>query len=150
MRRYLIFPIIFLAVAMVPIKIIQAEGENRWEAKRERVRSLILLRVSNELELTDSQTKQLGAILDKYHQQRREAWQQIQKLTPQLRSALNSNNDHEIKKLIQEIQNKKNQKDQLDHAMFSEVQKMLTLHQQAKYILVMEEIRKQIWEMKRR
>ncbi len=149
MKKFLAF-IPFLVTLLFTQSVFSYRDGDPGDAKRERVRSLILMRLTDELNLNDAQAKQLGAIMEKYHQQRRQLKQEIQALTPQLRAASETGKDTEINQLIKNVSSKKDQIDEIDNRMFTEVQRMLTPRQQAKYLVIMEEIRKQIWETKQR
>ncbi len=114
------------------------------DPKQAQVQSLILMRLTTSLGLNPQQSQQLGAIMAKYQDRRRQLRQQMHGLTQQLRVISATGNSDQIQATIQKLDQTKAELDRVDDQMFAEAKKMLTPQQQAQFLLVMEDIRREV------
>ncbi|MDL1872920.1 hypothetical protein FBR05_12085 [Deltaproteobacteria bacterium PRO3] len=119
------------------------------DSKSERIHDLIMQRLNAELGLNPTQSQQLAQIMRKYQQQRLTLKRQQRDLTAQLRAASTSGNDAQVQPLLQKLTATRSQLDQVNDQMFNEIRPMLTPMQQAKYLLVMDEIRQEVKAIRR-
>ena len=127
--------------------LLQAQGPATGapeDYKRERIQDLIIMRLNSELGLNPSQSQQLAQILRKYHQERQELRRRQRELTGQLRTASSGGNEAQIQGLLKQITSTRSQLDQVNDRQFNEIKPLLTPMQQAKYLLVMDEIRQEV------
>ncbi|MCC6273829.1 MAG: hypothetical protein IT572_10220 [Deltaproteobacteria bacterium] len=146
-RTLLLALLVWLAL---PVSL-QAQGPvgAPEDSKRERIHDLILQRLNTELGLNPTQSQQLAQIMRKYQQQRLGLKRQQRELTAQLRAASTSGNDAQVQPLLQKLTATRSQLDQVNDQMFNEIRPMLTPMQQAKYLLVMDEIRQEVKAIRR-
>jgi len=131
---------------------LQAQGQvgaPPEDSKRERIHDLILQRLNTELGLNPTQSQQLAQIMRKYQQQRLTLKRQQRDLTAQLRAASTGGNEAQVQSLLQKLTATRSQLDQVNDQMFNEIRPMLTPMQQAKYLLVMDEIRQEVKAIRR-
>lgn len=125
-----------------------ASPGNGLQQKQEKLQTLITLRLVNELGLSQDQALKVSEVMKKYHMKRRDLRMKLMELNQQLRDAVNAN-DPKSGQLVGEIQKAKNEMDGVDDAMFREMKPMLTPQQQAKFILLMEDVRREIHQFHR-
>lgn len=116
--------------------------------RHEKIQALITMRLTTALNLNEQKSQQLSAILKKYHEKKRDLRKQVQTLTQQLRVASTSGNVVEIQNTIKQLDQTKFDLDRVDDQMFEEAKKMLTPQQQAQFLLVMDDIHKEIRALK--
>lgn len=112
--------------------------------QKERVQSLILMRLSTSLGLDQAQTQQLGGVMARYRDRKHQLRSQLRDQTAQLRSINLSGNDPQIQSLLTQIERTRKELDGVDEQMFGETRRMLSPQQQAQFILVMDEIRREV------
>jgi len=119
------------------------------EARRQQIHDLVMIRLNNALDLTPAQSEQISQVLRKFRKEKIEDRNKIRQLTLKLREVSNSGDDAQIQSLIQQISATRAEIDKVDDRMFSEAKKHLNTRQQAQFIFVMEEIRKEVQAVKR-
>lgn len=117
--------------------------------KRERVHSLILMRLTERLGLNSTQSQQIGQMMRKYHERRAGLKHQMRELTAQLRAATASSNDAQIQTLLNQTSQARAGLDQLNAQMFAEIRPLLNPKQQAQFLIVMDEIRGEVRAIRR-
>jgi len=117
--------------------------------KREQVHELIMARLNSELGLTPEQSERLSRILRKSREQRVALKARARELTGQLRSANAGGDEKKIHQAIKQLSAVRVQLDGLDEQRFNEVKAILVPRQQAKYLLVMEDIRREVQAVRR-
>lgn len=127
-----------------------APSDPQKSSARERVHQLIVTRIANELELSPTESKQLGTVLKKYKQRKHRLRYQIQQHTAQLRQDTASGNEQATQATLKKLQQAQEELDKSDEVMFAEVKTMLTPNQVAQFVLVMDEIRHEVRAVKRR
>jgi hypothetical protein len=119
------------------------------EARRQQIHELVMIRLNNALELTPAQSEQISQVLRKYRREKTEDRTKIRQLTLKLREVSGSGNEAQIQGLIQQISAAKAELDKVDERMFTEARKHLNTKQQAQFIFVMEEIKREVQAVKR-
>jgi hypothetical protein len=119
------------------------------QQKQERLQTLINVRLVNDLGLSQEQALKVSEIMKKYHLKRRELRQKMESLNQQLREVVNSNDDKRAGQLVSEFRKTKEEIEGIDDALFKEIKPMLTPQQQARFILVMEDIHREIRQLRR-
>lgn len=117
--------------------------------KQQQLQTLITLRLVNELGLSQDQALKVSEIMKKYQMKRRDLRQKMMGLNQQLRTVAYSNNASQASQLIADIQKTKDEMEGLDDAQFKEIKPLLTPQQQARYLVLMEDIRREIRQFRR-
>ncbi len=127
-----------------------------WEAnpaevaeKRERVHSLILMRLTQRLGLSSADANKLGQIMKKYQGIKINLKNQLRDQSNQLRSVSAGGNEAEIEKVLSQVNTTRQKIDQVDDQMFNELKSVLNPKQQAQFLIVMEEIRGEVRAIRR-
>jgi hypothetical protein len=150
--RVRLLQIIFLALAM-GFGLLQgplAFGQPPSQASRDRVNELIITRLATGLNLNEAEAQKLGAILKKSRERKRELRGQLQMLTAQLRQDTQVGDKKQTEATLKKLQETKDQLDRSDEVMFAEVKTMLEPNQLAQFVLIMDEIRHEIYAVRRR
>jgi Spy/CpxP family protein refolding chaperone len=117
--------------------------------KQEQLQALINTRLVNGLGLTPDKAQRVTQILQKYHQKRRELRQSLHALNLQLQSAASSNDPTQANQVVLQLQKTKGEMDKLDGEQFDEIKTILTPQQQAKFLLIMQQVRQEIMQFRR-
>jgi hypothetical protein len=139
----------------------QDEPEKSWRAEdgkkhhfmehmkkmRQEIKALRKTKMAEALGLDPQKSEQLFAILDKYDDKRHEIVHSMWKDIKELREAVDENKDSSIKGLVKEIEKHDKNLKELRNKETDEVKHMLTLKQQAKYILFTVDFRKEVRKM---
>lgn len=118
-------------------------------AKQERLQALITLRLIEGLGLTQEQALKVAESMKRHQMKRRELRQKMEGLKQQLQMVANSNDPHQAAQVVTQLQKTREEIEGLDDAQFKEIKPLLTPQQQAKYLLLMEEIRREIQQFRR-
>jgi hypothetical protein len=110
----------------------------------ERVQSIILMRLSTTLGLDSSQTQQMGMILNRHHDRKRQLRREIQDLNAQLRANMAGGNSSQTQALLAKLDRTRRQLSGVNDEMYSEARRMLNPQQQAQFMLVMDEVKSEI------
>ncbi|MBL7685529.1 MAG: hypothetical protein JNK65_05790, partial [Deltaproteobacteria bacterium] len=143
--RLLLFAFSFLTLSQA----YAAPGEG-FERKQDHLQNLIVNRLSSEVGLSSEQFAKVSEIMKKYHLKRRELRKTMKGLRGQLEMAANSENSKQASQLVSDIQKTRNEIEAVDDDMFKEIKPHLTPQQQAKYLLVMQDIRREIHQFKKK
>lgn len=119
------------------------------ETRRQQIHELVMLRLNNALELSPTQSEQISQVLRKYRKQKTEYRNKIRQLTLQIRDASGSTSEAQYQTLIKQVTEAKAQLDKVDDQMFGEAKKFLNTRQQAQFLFVMEEIRREMQAVRR-
>lgn len=154
MKRYFFHLALLLTLGLISAPALAEDPKDAQEAavleaRRQQIHELVMIRLKNALELTPSQADQISQVLRKYRQEKTADRTKIRQLTLKLREVSNSGNEAQIQGLIQQISAAKAELDQVDDRMFAEAKKHLNTKQQAQFIFVMEEIKREVQAVKR-
>ncbi|HKY63774.1 MAG TPA: hypothetical protein VJR29_10170 [bacterium] len=154
MKRRLIHGALLLALGLFGAPALAGDAKDAQEAalleaRRQQIHELVMIRLNNALELSPTQSQQISQILLKYRREKTADRNQIRQLTLKLREVSNSGNEAQIQGLIQQISVAKSNLDKVDDRMFAEAKNHLNTKQQAQFIFVMEEIRREVQSVKR-
>jgi len=129
----------------------QAQPDSRPDRgeKRERLQSLLQERFIQGLGLNENQAAQFSKVMRKYHQKRKELREQMKQDRQQLETVSSSSDASQASQVVARIQKTRSELDQLDNEQFKELKPILSPQQQAKYLLIMEEIRHEMMRIKR-
>ena len=113
---------------------------------RDRARTFLVLRLADELGLSDEKALQVSGIMRRGQDKRRELATQRDEVEKQLRAALDKSPPDEaaLTKLIAQANDIDQQSAEILESTFKEIQKSLTVEQQAKLVLFRPELRKQV------
>jgi hypothetical protein len=141
---------IFSALLLMARPVGAQPGEDpQFQEKQERLQTLITVRLSDELGLSSEQSAKVAGILKKYHLKRRELRKKMMDLHQQLPTVAGSNDAKQASQVVSEIQKTREEIRGLDDAQFKELKPLLSPQQQAKFILVMDDIRREIMQFRR-
>jgi hypothetical protein len=119
-------------------------GADDRPRRADRVRTLLVLRIAEELDLGDEKALQISRILKKGEERRDAFREQREALAPQLTAAIEAADEGTISKLVAEAR-------ELDRKMmlvatdnFAEMDSVLTVVERGKLTLLLPEIRKQL------
>lgn len=125
-----------------------AQPKGPMMQKREQLQSLIQERLQQDLGLSLDQAKKFSEVMKKYHQKRRELREQMRSYRAQLETVSNSTDASQASQVVANLQKTRNEIENLEDAQFKEIKPMLSPQQQAKYFLVMENIRHEMMQIK--
>lgn len=113
---------------------------------RDRARTFLVLRLTDELDLSDEKALQVSGIMRRAEDKRRELGSQRDEIEKQLRAALAKSPPEEavLTKLIGQANDIDQQSSQALENTYREIQKSLTVEQQAKLVLFRPELRRQV------
>jgi len=123
--------------------------EDHLTQKQERLQTMIVMRLTNEVGLNQDQALKVSEIMRKYQMQRRMLHQKMRGLNQQLRMVAYSNDPKQATQVVSDLQKTKDEIDRLDDAMFNEIRPMLNPQQQAKFLLVMQDVRREMMQFRR-
>jgi DNA anti-recombination protein RmuC len=152
-RRFLSFALL-LSLALLGAPAYAGDPKDAQEAavlesRRQQIHELVMIRLNNALDLSPAQSQQISQTLTKFRKEKSGYRHRIRVDTLKLREISNSGNDAQIQGLIQQISATRAQLDKIDDRMFAEAKKHLNTKQQAQFIFVMDEIRKEVQAVKR-
>jgi len=165
MRWFREMILIFILVGMmVPQTAAQPDRDFNQEsaitspAKRERIRQRIetlrMWELTRALDLDEATAAKLFPLLNRYAKKRQELEKGIQADLSGLREALKNRDQERIRELLDQLEDRHRALQQLNDEERAELKKVLTLEQQAQYILFQQrfnrEIRRLINEARRR
>ncbi len=117
--------------------------------KREKLQALVQERLVQGLALTPEQTKKFSEIFKKYHQKRYELREQMKLYHQDLEKASNDPNFERSSELVSNIQKLRSEMHKLEEEQFKELKPLLTPQQQAKYLLIMDQMRREMMQIKK-
>lgn len=126
-----------------------AQAQDSSAGKKEKLHLLIQERLQQGLGLSPDQAKKFSEIMKKYHQKRRELREQMRSYRSQLESASSSNDAAQASQVVSNLQKTRQEMEKIDDEQFKEIKPMLTPQQQAKYFLMMEDIRREMKQIKK-
>jgi hypothetical protein len=134
----------FIAVAAVGAPFL-ARAQSATP-NHDRVRTFLVLRLAEQLDLSDEKALQISAIMRHSDDRRGELKGQRDQIEKQLSAALAQTpaDDAAIGKLVAQANDVDHQLSQLPETAYLEIQKTLTLQQQAKLVLFRPELQRQI------
>ena len=135
---------VLLAAALLLPRTASAEAPST--PGRDRARTFLVIRMAEELDLSDEKALQVSAVLRRSEDRRRELTAQRDQIESQLRAALEQSppNDADLGKLVGQANDVDQQLSQVVENSYREVQKLLTVEQQAKLVLFRPQLRKQV------
>ena len=113
---------------------------------RDRARTFLVLRLAEELNLPEDKALEVSAVIRKNDQHRGELDGQREQVEKQIRIALDHNppDDAALSKLVSQANEIDQQLAQIPENGYREIQKLLTVEQQAKLVLFRPQLRRQI------
>jgi|GEM_PF-5479740 len=127
----------------------QPPDDSNFQQKQERLQSLIALRIKEEVGLTDEQAVKVSGVLSKYREKRRELRRKMQDYRRDLRQAVDANDSKRTGQIVGDMQKTRGEIEKLEDAQFGEIKGILSPAQQGKFILVMEDIRREVMQFRR-
>ncbi|OFV89248.1 MAG: hypothetical protein A3J75_08665 [Acidobacteria bacterium RBG_16_68_9] len=123
-----------------------ASGQPPRFEQRDRARTFLVLRLTEELNLSDEKALQVSRLVRESDEQRRKLRAQRQEVEEKLRTALAapSPDSGELQKLIAQANDIDEQLAMLPERTIREVQKSLTVEQQARLVLFRPELQSQV------
>lgn len=117
------------------------------ESRRDRMRTFLVLRISEALDLPEEKALQISKVLRDAEEKRRELVQERRQVEGQLRSALERTGTWDaaaFAKLIARANELDSQIAMIPETSFRQVQDLLTVEQQARLVLLRPELQEQI------
>lgn len=141
MKRTLVFLTAFATLAVPLLARAQSATPNR-----DRARTFLVLRLAEQLDLSDEKALQISAIMRRSDDRRRELKDQRDQIEKQVTAALAHTPPDEaaLSKLIAQANDVDHQLSLLPETAYLEIQKTLTVPQQAKLVLFRPELQRQI------
>ena len=114
--------------------------------RRDRARTFLVVRLAEELHLSDEKALQVSAVLRRSDDRRRELTTQREQVEAQIRTALDHSplDEAALSKLITQANGIDEQRSQIVESSYLEVQKLLTVEQQARLALFRPQLRRQV------
>lgn len=117
--------------------------------KKEKLRLLMQERMVQNLGLNPEQSQKLSAISQKYQEKKKALREQMKEDRKQLEVAAASNDANQSNKAVANFIKDRQEMDQLEDSQFKEVKTVLSPPQQAKYLLLKEEMRHEMMRIQR-
>ena len=138
---------ILLATALLVPTLAAAQSETpERDRDHDRARTFLVLRLAEQLDLSDEKALQISAVMRRSEDRRKDLKSQREQIEKQLTAALEHNPPDEaaMTKLIAQANDVDHQLSQLPETTYLEIQKDLTLPQQAKLVLFRPQLQRQI------
>ncbi len=119
-------------------------GKEKRGRIEKRIEMLKCMRLSEELELSDEDFFKFYSIMREHHKQRRDLEEAIRELTEKLEGELKKKNTEKMKALIEKIKAKANEMCGLRQTLHSRFKELLSIEQQAKLVMLMPRIGREI------
>ena len=117
--------------------------------KKEKLRVLMQERMVQSLGLNAEQSQKLSAISQKYQEKKKALREEMKNNRKQLELAAASNDVGQSNKAVANFIKARQEMDQLEDSQFKEVKNVLNPQQQAKYLLLKEEMRHEMMRIQR-
>lgn len=114
------------------------------EKIRERIETMKMWKLTKELNLDEKTASRLFPLLNEYDKRRSDIERNIRTDVASLRNSLHLQNGMRIQKLLNSLEKKHDMLMKLDHEERSRLKDILTLEQQARYLLFTMEFKKEI------
>jgi len=123
-----------------------AAAETPVPARRDRARTFLVLRLAEELNLPDDKALQLRAILQRSEERRRELRARRGEVEKQVRAALDKTppDDATLARLVAQANEIDRELAQIPNQSVAEAQKILTVEQQGRLVLLRPEMQQEI------
>jgi len=132
-----------MLLGVAAVGVAQKPGERPW---RDRARTFVVLRIADALKLSDKEALQVSEVIRQADERRGELLKQRQTLEEQLRTALASKtpDDAELAKLVAQGNDIDQRLALVPETSFHDLQKILTVQQQAKLLLFRRELQGEV------
>lgn len=136
----------FLLLAAALLAPSLAAAETPVPTRRDRARTFLVLRLAEELKLPDDKAQQLRAILQRSEERRRELGARRVEIEKQVRAALDKTppDDAALARLVAQANEIDGELAQIPNQSIAEAQKILTVEQQGRLVLLRSEMQQEI------
>ena len=136
---------LILAIVLLAPSLGRAQATPSGQ-RRDRARTFLVIRLAEELHLSDEKALQVSAVMRASDDRRRELSQQRDQVEAQIRTALDRTpqDDAELSKLIAQANEIDQKHSQIAESSYLDVQKLLTVEQQARLVLFRPQLRRQV------
>ena len=137
---------VFLAAAAIFCPMITFAQSTPTPPTHDHARTFLVLRLAEELNLPDDKALEVSAVIRKSDEHRNDLAAQREQLEKQIRTALDHNppDDAALAKLVSQANDIDQQLAQIPETSYRDIQKLLTVEQQAKLVLFRPQLRRQI------
>lgn len=135
-----------LALAVALLAPMAARAETPERPNHDRARTFLVVRLAEELNLSDEKAVQVSAILRRSEDRRRELADRRDEVEKQIRAGLERKppEDADLAKLVAQANDLDAQLSQISESSYREVQKVLTVEQQARLVLYRPKLKRQV------
>jgi hypothetical protein len=142
--------VLSLVLAGISVCATVAAAQTPRAMRPDRARTFLVLRLTEALDLSDEKALQVGRILRETDARRRALRDRRAEVEAKLRGALMSNDQSALTKLIADTNQLDEELAMVPEHGFREVQKVVTLEQQAKLVIFRQELQKEVRSAMRR
>ena len=111
---------------------------------RERIESMKMWKLTKDLDLDEATSAKLFPIINKYDKKRTEMYENLRTKMQEIKTALDGKKTDQLKDLIVKVEDNRKALQSVNDEEWTEVQKVLTIEQQAKFILSRQEFGRQM------
>jgi hypothetical protein len=137
----------FILLVVLTATVTSVGAGSPDESRRERMRTFLVLRISEALDLPDDKALQVGKVLRAAEEKRRNLITERRDVERQLRSALEETGKADagaVPQLIAKANEIDEQLAMIPETSFRQVQEILTVEQQARFVLLRPELQAQL------
>ena len=109
------------------------------EKVRQRIETLRMWKLTKDLDLDEKTSAQLFPLLNRYDKKRAEMEQAMQQSIKELRESLREKREGQLRDILERLEQSHKSMQGLRDAEWEELKKILTLEQQARYVIFLQE-----------
>ncbi len=140
----LVFGLAVNSMAEPPDDFDRPPSKEQMEKVRKRVETLRMWKLTEALNLDEKTSAKLFPILNKYDKKRYELEDALKNGMRELRESLRERHEERLKKILNRLEEDHKALQSLKQEEWSELKKMLTIEQQAKFIIFLVEFEKEV------
>lgn len=127
-----------------PEDIERPPSKEQMEKVRKRIETLRMWRLTDVLNLDEKTSTQVFPLLSKYDRKRTEVEQSLRSSMKELRESLKEKREGSLKNILDKLEENHKAHQRIKEEEWAELKKILTIEQQAKFILFQQEFEREI------
>lgn len=132
------------AKAVPPEDIDRPPSKGQFEKVRKRIETLRMWKLTQALDLDEKTSSQLFPVLSKYDKKRAEIEKSMREGMKELREAVKEKREGNLKSILDRLEQNHSAMQTLNDEERAELKKILTIEQQAKYVIFQQEFDREI------
>lgn len=119
-------------------------SKEQFEKIRKRIETLKMWKLTQALDLDEKTSSQLFPLLSKYDRKRVEIEKSLRRGIKELRESLKERHEGNLKNILDRLEEDHNALQKIKEEEWTELKKILTIEQQAKYVIFQQEFEREI------